>query len=128
MNTGSQMSTIGPADRRFDINTLRLLYQKFQQSANEQLLESQTFLTIMIRSYQNRLVPKIFAAKSFKIIVDLATKFEAKPLINEAEGESVMFASSNETQGTNSVSFVNWKKILILFVLYATALPSEDDL
>jgi len=30
MNTGSQMSTIGPADRRFDINTLRLLYQKFQ--------------------------------------------------------------------------------------------------
>jgi len=42
-------------------------------------------------------VPKIFAAKSFKLIVDLAIKYEAKPLTNEADGESAMFASSHET-------------------------------
>jgi hypothetical protein len=55
-------------------------------------------------------------------------KFEAKPLTNEAEGDSVMFASSNEAVSGNNASFVNWKKILILFVLYATALPTEEDL
>ena len=81
----------------------------------------------MIRSYQGRQVPKTFTAKSFKIILDLASKFEAKPLKNEAEGESAMFGSNSELQGINNVSFVNWRKILVFFVLYATALPTEED-
>lgn len=79
------MSSYSPANRRIDLKTLRILFSQFVNNANESLLETQTFVTLMIRCYQNLRMPKVFKTKSFKLVLDLAEKFLTKPLGNEAE-------------------------------------------
>ena len=69
-------------------------------------------------------MPSVFRSKSFRHIFDLVEKFAAKPLGNEAEGDSNPFSSENTT---NSL-FINWKKTQIFFTLFTSPVPTEKDL
>ncbi len=120
----SGISQFNPTNRRFEINTLRMLFSQFVKNSHEQLLEAQTFITLMMRCYQSLKMPSVFRSKSFRHMFALVEKFAAKPLGNEAESEANAFSAESQA----GPQYINWKKTHIFFTLFSTAVPTENEL
>jgi hypothetical protein len=99
------------------------MYDQFSFTGFEELLDSQTFLTLIIGNYQSYSLPQRWRNLPFQSILDLVNKFAASPLTNDGESGKSPF----ETNG-DRVQYVNWKKIFVLIALASSAIPSEQVL
>jgi len=111
------------AETRMDILTLSLMYKQFKSNAYEELLDSQTFLSLIIGNYQSYTVPQRWRNLPFQSMLDLVSKFAASPLTNDGESGKNLFGSSGER-----VQFVNWKKMFALMALASSSIPSDEKL
>lgn len=114
----------GLTETRLDIPTLRHLYNQFKSNANEDLLDVQSFLTLVIENYQGYRFPELWRTFSFTTILNLVKKFAAEPLQNETPDSHNPFTSF---EGKTS-EFVNWRKIFVLFALASSSLPPDEKL
>ena len=63
-------------ERRFSIESLVGIYNQFRKNCFEDLLDSRTFISLMIRNYQAQLVPATWIQASFKGVLALCEIFE----------------------------------------------------
>lgn len=110
---------------RLTIETLKLMFNQLKGASYQDLLDSQTFLSIIIGNYQAYKVPDRWRTLSFGNILSLVTKFAKKPPSNMADRGTSPFASSL-SMGEERSQYINWKKMFILFALSASVLPTDD--
>lgn len=63
-------------ERRFSIESLVGIYNQFRKNCFEDLLDSRTFISLMITNYQAQLVPATWTQASFKGVLALCEIFE----------------------------------------------------
>ena len=112
---------------RLPIETLSVLFNQFKKHAHQELLDTQTFITLMIQNFQAHNLPKRWRSASFQSILSVIAKFAQKPLGNLfSEGRSP-FASSMGMDNDRK-EFLNWKRVYLLFALAASEVPSDEQL
>lgn len=122
---GQELTPRGLTETRLEVATLRLLFNQFKSHGHEDLLDAQSFITMMIQNYQGYRFPTRWRSYSFSTILNIVRMFAAEPLKNESSSGHNPF-TSNEVDSGNE--FVNWKKVFVLFALASSPLPSEQDI
>jgi len=112
---------------RLDIETLQLIFNQLKSKAHQDLLDSQTFISLIVSDYQSYKIPDRFRTLPFQAILNIISRLSQKPLTNNGESGQSPFASSLSMLEERS-TFVNWKKVFLLFALASSSLPSDSQL
>ena len=116
------------ADLRFSMESLQSLYKQFRKNkCDVNLIDSQTFVTMIIVNMQAGLLPNAWRFVSFDSIKLLLRKFYASPLSDTATqtGQVALFRR-HSSKGLVDREYVSWRMIFTFLLLISGPLPTTD--
>ena len=115
-------------DKRLPLDTLHAIYELFKSnSLGGELLDAQTFITLMFVNLQANALPRQWRQISFEKILELASNFSAVPQSEANEGAKPLFRGKS-MKITEERQYVNWKRIFTAIALNANSYPKTKDL
>ena len=115
-------------DKRLTLESLHNLYDMFDSnSSGGELLDSQTFITLILLNLQNGLFPKQWRSVSFEKFIALIQNYCAMPKSDSDKDQQLLFRR-NSMKNLDERTFVNWKVLFTAFTLIANVYPKTKDL
>lgn len=124
---------------RFEVGELRYMFKQFKRTVGEKgsfdLIDEQSFVNLMMLAFRQGRIPFIWRFMSIDCVHKMAKRFrqQALPVIVQGSDEPSEFHSkfnqnpSKSYQSDQGRNWVNWKQILLHFVLLNTPVPTSED-
>lgn len=112
---------------RLPIESLSVMFNQFKKHAHQDLLDTQTFITLIVQNFQEHNLPKRWRSASFQAILGVIAKFAQKPPGNLFSDGRSPFASSMGMDNDRK-EYLNWKRVFLVFALAASEVPSDEQL
>lgn len=115
---------------RFTVDQLTSFYNDFRRNAAfDNVLDAQTFMTLLITGIQSNRVPKAWSYMPFEKFGLFAKKFKKAPLSDDnALGDEEQEALFSALSQDDARQFVDWKLIMVTFVLLNSPKPTMAQL
>jgi hypothetical protein len=120
-------------DYRFKINWLEFLFSQMAKSAFNEYIEINSFLHILLVAVRDHMTPEVWRWIDFSKFNECALNFKVEPsqvpiASKEDPGKELLFKEdTHKWEVENSQTYVNWKEIMVYFILLHSRLPSKEN-